>query len=370
MKRVVSIISTLVLLSNSMVHAHALYNEKNEGTGVVKVAINGFGRIGRNFVRGVFTHPIARKHIEIVAINIGPAKKEFAAHMFKYDTLMGTFAHDVSMSGNNLLIDDYAIEILTECDPTKAPWGRMDIDWVIECTGRFTTREGAQKHLDAGAKHVLISAPAKGDDISIVPGINQDLFNADKHKIVSLGSCTTNAFLPTIKVLDEKFGITRGFMTTIHSYTNNQVLLDVETDDLRRSRAAALNIIPTSTGAAKMIPRIMPHLGDCIAAISVRVPVGKVSLIDFAFETKKQMTVEEICNAFDEAAQANLSGILGTTYEPLVSSDFGGSDYSVTIDQSLTQVNGNSAKVFGWYDNEWGYSMRLRDFLIFVAQNK
>ena len=363
----------LLVTIAATVHCHVLYEVNadayNQGERMVRVAINGLGRIGRNFLRCVMSSEVARKHIDIVAINIGPAKKEFVAHMFTYDTLMGTFGGTVALEGDFLTVNGHKIKIIAERDPAAIDWKGINADWVVECTGFFTKRDGAQKHIQAGARHVLISAPAQDEDISIVPGINHAEFNGQEHKIVSLGSCTTNAFLPMIKILDDAYGIVRGFMTTIHAYTNNQVLLDVETDDLRRSRAAALNIIPTSTGVAGMIPKLMPHLHDCISAISIRVPVGKVSLVDFVCELKKDVTAAEIKEVFYTASRNQFNGIVATTDEELVSSDFGGSNFSVTIDQSLTQVTGNAVKIFGWYDNEWGYSMRLMDFLIYVAQS-
>ncbi len=360
-------LSMSMLLATSNIHLLANYKKGEKK--MLRVAINGFGRIGRNFLRGFLYDENARKHMKIVAINIGPAQKENTAHMFMYDTLLGTFHERAYFENDHLVIGDYRIKIIAECNPAQIGWDQLNIDWVVECTGCFTHREGAQKHIAAGAKHVLISAPAKGEDVSIIPGLNLDAFDTNQHKIVSLGSCTTNAFLPMLRVLHDLCGIKCGFMTTIHAYTNAQALLDVERKDLRRSRAAALNIIPTSTGAANMIPKIMPELGGCISAISVRVPVGKVSFIDFAFESHKQTTIEQVNEAFYNASRGNLHGIMDITMEPLVSSDFSCNNHSVIIDGQLTQVNGNMVKVFGWYDNEWGYSLRLKDFLMYVAQS-
>lgn len=335
---------------------------------MMRVAINGFGRIGRSFLRGVLLNPQALEKYTIAAINIGPAKLDFVAHMFKYDTLMGTFALPVHMENDELVVGQHRIKILTEADPAKLPWAQLGIDWVVDCSGRFTSREGASKHVQAGAGHVLISAPAKDEDVTIVPGVNDAAFDAQVHKIVSLGSCTTNAFATTLKVLQDTFIIERGTMTTVHAYTNSQVLLDVEGKDLRSSRAAALNIIPTSTGAMKVLGKVIPALQGKIEAMSLRVPIAKVSLLDITVITQKPLTVQAINNAFEQAAKSELKNILSITYEPLVSSDFSGNSNSVIIDGLLTATSGqHMGKVFGWYDNEWGYSMRLRDFLINVA---
>lgn len=332
----------------------------------MNVAINGFGRIGRTFLRTVLRDKSAQKKINIVAINIGPGKLDCVAHMFKYDTLMGIYPGDVHMENGDLLVDDHHIKIIAEPDPARINWCALAVDWVVEASGKFTKREGAQLHLTAGAKHVLITAPAQDEDISIIPGVNEDLFNKDLHKIVSLGSCTTNAFIPTLRVLHDAFGVTQGCMTTVHAYTNSQVLLDVECKDLRFSRAAALNIIPSSTGASKMLGKVMPELAEIVSARAIRVPVGKCSLIDLTVMTKKAPTIESIHDAFTAAAEGRMQGIIALTMEPLVSSDFSGNNYSVTIDGLLTHTQGNMAKVFGWYDNEWGYSERLKDFLMGV----
>lgn len=330
----------------------------------MRIAINGFGRIGRNFLRILLQDPNALKKIDIVAINIGPACLESLAHMFKYDTLMGTFNKPVTLEGNELVVGDYRINIIAECDPAKCPWKKMQIDWVVDCTGRFTKREGAALHLDAGAQYVLISAPAKGDDVTIIPGVNDANFDQKKHHIVSLGSCTTNAFLPMVKVLHDTFVIQQGFMTTVHAYTNSQVLLDVEDHDLRRARAAALNIIPTSTGASRVLNVVMPELTGKIKSMALRVPVAKGSLIDLTFTSEKALTVHAINDSFLQASQSYLTGIMDITNEPIVSSDCNGTVYSVIIDGLLTDAQGHMGKVFGWYDNEWAYSHRLKDFLL------
>lgn len=332
----------------------------------MNVAISGFGRIGRTFLRTVLCDKEAQKKITIVAINIGPGKLEYVAHMFKYDTLMGTYPGEVYLKDGDLFVDGHRIKIIAELDPARIDWRSFDIDWVVESSGKFTNREGAQLHLDAGARHVLITAPAHDEDISIIPGVNQELFNKDTHKIVSLGSCTTNAFIPMLRVLHDAFTITQGCMTTVHAYTNSQVLLDVENKDLRFARAAALNIIPASTGASKMLGKVMPEIADVISARALRVPVGKCSLIDLTVVTKQAATVQTIHDAFNAAAQGRMKGIVALTMEPLVSSDFSGNSFSVTVDGLLTYVQGNMIKTFGWYDNEWGYSERLKDFLMKV----
>lgn len=334
---------------------------------MVTIAINGFGRIGRNFLRALLTQTAARKKIHVSVINIGSANPDMIAHMFKYDTLMGTFAGNVSYNNGTLSVDDQSIAIIAELDPKKINWKQYSVDWVVDATGHFTKRDQAMLHLASGASHVLITAPAKNEDVSIVPGVNDKDYNPAKDKIVSLGSCTSNAFFTMLKVVHESCGIIEGFMTTVHAYTNTQVLLDVETDDPRRSRAAALNIIPTSTGASKMIAKIMPSLDGKILASALRVPVAKVSLIDLVFRAEKSIDVASINDAFKKASQTNLKGIVGYTDEPLVSSDYSGNNHSVVLDGLLTQVNGSMAQIFGWYDNEWGYSMRLVDFLLSVA---
>lgn len=346
----------------------------------MKIAINGFGRIGRNFLRAILQDPQAAEKLEVVAINTGPANKKNSvesemnavAHMFKYDTLMGTYPGSVKIEQDAYLgVGNYRIKLIAQADPAAIDWGALGVDWVVESSGHFTHAQDARKHIAAGAKHVLITAPAKGEDIAIIPGVNQELFDSKKHSIVSLGSCTTNALVPTLKVLHDAFGIVSGFMTTTHAYTNTQVLLDVNTDDLRRSRAAALNIIPTTTGASDMVGKIIPELDGVVLSTSIRVPVAKVSLIDLSLITQKPCSVESIHAAFESAAQGPMRGILALTHDPLVSSDFSGDNHSVTIDGLMTAVNsknGNFAKVFGWYDNEWGYSVRLKDFLMIAAR--
>jgi len=335
---------------------------------MINVAINGFGRIGRNFLRVVLEDKEVAKKFHVVAINVGSAPLEAVALMFKYDTIMGTYKGDVRVEKGELRIDDHRINLIYELDPKKIDWRRYGIDWVVEATGKFTHRQGATKHLEAGAKHVLITAPAKDEDITIIPGINDFEYNPELNKIVSLGSCTTNAIVPMLKVLYDAFTVKRGFMTTIHAYTNSQVLLDVERKDLRRARAAALNIIPTTTGATKVLGKVLPELNGLIGGTAVRVPVGIVSLVDLSFVAEVDLTKEKINDAFAIASrQLPLEGIVKITQEPLVSSDYKGCDYSVVVDGLLTEANGTMGKVFGWYDNEWGYSARLRDFLLLVS---
>lgn len=331
---------------------------------MIKIAINGFGRIGRTFLRVLLHDKKALQKIKIVAVNIGPAAIDCTAHMFKYDTLMGIFPEKITQKGNVLTIGDYSIKIVAECEPNKCPWKELDIDWVVDCSGKFTTKEKAQLHLSAGARSVLISAPGKNADVTIIPGVNDKAYDAKKHRIVSLGSCTTNAFLPLLKVLQESFGIEKGFMTTIHAYTNSQVLLDVEAKDLRKARSATLNTIPTSTGASKVMGLVMPELEGKVKSMALRVPVPKGSLIDLTFISKKELSKDAINDAFVTASQSYLHRILDITHEPIVSSDSNMTTYSVIVDGLLTDAIGTMGKVFGWYDNEWGYSERLKDFLL------
>ncbi|KKP29611.1 MAG: Glyceraldehyde-3-phosphate dehydrogenase, type I [candidate division TM6 bacterium GW2011_GWF2_30_66] len=334
---------------------------------MVNVAINGFGRIGRNFLRAVLQDKSCHEKIKVVVINVGNANIDYIAHMFRYDTLLGIYPGDVQIKNNELIIDGYKIAIISELDINKIDWRKYLVGWVVDATGKFTDRAGAQLHINSGAKKVLITAPGNDEDVTIIPGVNYQDYIPTKHNIVSLGSCTTNAIAPILKVLHENFIIERGFMTTIHAYTNDQVLLDVEKKDLRRARAAALNIIPTTTGAQKVVGKVLPELNGLIGGTAIRVPVGKVSLIDLSFNAKKEITVEKINKAFELASKSGqLAGIMSVICEQLVSSDFSGNNNSVIIDSLLTDVEQNMGKVFGWYDNEWGYSVRLKDFLLKV----
>ena len=325
----------------------------------IRVGINGFGRIGRNFFRA--QHAL-RADLEIVALNdLGDAKT--MAHLLRYDSNLGPFQGEVELADGVLRAAGEEVRILSERDPAALPWGELGVDVVLESTGFFTDREGAQKHLDAGAKKVVISAPATDPDITIVLGVNDDVYDPDSHHIVSNASCTTNCVAPLAKVLHELGGIETGFMTTIHAYTNDQVILDFPHKDLRRARAAAINLIPTSTGAAKAIGLVLPELQGRVDGISVRAPVATGSLTDLVVSLGRETTVDEVNGAFREAAGGPLSGLLQYAEDPIVSTDVNGSSYSCVFDSPLTMARGSMVKVFGWYDNEWGYSCRLVDLI-------
>jgi glyceraldehyde 3-phosphate dehydrogenase len=325
-----------------------------------RVGINGFGRIGRNFFRAA----LARGgDFEVVAFNdLGDVGT--MAHLLRYDSVLGRFEHDVAVEGGSLVVDGAKLRGLAERDPGSLPWGDLGIEVVIESTGFFTSREAAQKHLDAGAKKVIISAPATDPDITLVLGVNDDAYDAERHAIISNASCTTNCVAPMAKVLHDSFGIESGFMTTIHAYTNDQNVLDLPHKDLRRARAAAINLIPTSTGAARAIGLVLPELAGKVDGISVRAPVPTGSITDFVVQLGRETTVAEVNAAFAAAAETGpLSPYLEYTEEPFVSTDIVHSSASCTFDSQLTMVHGSSAKVFGWYDNEWGYSCRLVDLV-------
>jgi glyceraldehyde-3-phosphate dehydrogenase type I len=330
----------------------------------MKVAINGFGRIGRTFLRTIFLDKKAKDKLDVVAINLGPSKDIRLDLLFKYDSIMKEFPGDVQFKDNVFTVDGKKIQILTEPDPAKLPWKSLGIDWVIESSGHFTSHQKASAHITAGCKKVLVTAPVEDADVAIVVGVNDKAYDAKKHLIVSLGSCTTNAFAPIVKIINEKFGIVNGLMTTIHAYTNDQVLLDVEHKDPRRARAAAINIIPTKTGAAKVIYQIFPELTGKMEALAIRVPVPVVSIIDFAFLASKKITIQDINQAFEQHANGDMREVLQYVCDPLVSSDFIGNTHSCIFDSLLTQSVGNFGKVFAWYDNEFGYSCRLKDFLL------
>ncbi len=335
----------------------------------MRIAINGFGRIGRNFLRALVKDPRACKKIECVAINIGPADIQSLVHMFKYDSLMGTYPGKVNLDNTKFTVDDHSFDVIAECSMDNLPWKQLGVDCVVECSGQATKREKAQKHIDSGARYVLISAPAKREDIACIPGVNHTLFDPQVHHIISLGSCTSNAFFPLLKILHDKYGIEQGFMSTVHAYTNSQVLLDRESGDLRRARAAGLNIIPTTTGATEMTAKIIPELSERINGMAIRVPVAKVSFIDLACTVKKiPLSIKDL-NAYIEttAEKEPMQGIIGITHAPLVSIDFYGDDRSVIVDGQLTMIQGNLVKVCGWYDNEWAYSVRLKDFVYYMA---
>jgi glyceraldehyde 3-phosphate dehydrogenase (phosphorylating) len=324
-----------------------------------RVGINGFGRIGRNFFRAAQE----RGDFEIVAFNdLGDVNT--MAHLLRYDSVLGRFPEDVEVEGGSLKVGGKEIRGLAERDPAALPWRDLEVDVVIESTGFFTKREGAQKHLDAGAKKVVISAPATDPDVTLVLGVNDDTFDPEQHSIISNASCTTNCVAPMAKVLNDTFGIDRGFMTTIHAYTNDQQILDLPHSDLRRARAAAINLIPTSTGAARAIGLVLPELKGKVDGISVRAPVPTGSVTDLVVTLHKETTAAEINAAFEAAASDGpLAPYLDYSTEPLVSSDIVHSPASCTFDSGLTMANGNFAKVFGWYDNEWGYSCRLVDLV-------
>ncbi|MFH0969262.1 MAG: type I glyceraldehyde-3-phosphate dehydrogenase [Patescibacteria group bacterium] len=324
----------------------------------MKLAINGFGRIGKPSFKIAFE----KEGIEVVAINDLTDIKT-AVHLLKYDSSYGRYDKEVSADEQNgeIIVDGTRIKYFSEPEPEKLPWGELGVDVVLECTGVFETKEDAEKHIKAGAKKVILSAPAKDDTPVYLLGVNEKDYQGEN--IISNGSCTTNCLAPMIKVLDDNFGVEKGFMTTTHSYTNDQKLLDLPHKDLRRARASALNIIPTTTGAAKTVGKVLKHLDGKLDGIALRVPTPVVSITDFICTLKKEAAKDEINKAFKDAA----SNILGITEEPLVSTDFKGDAHSAIIDLSLTMAQGNLAKVVGWYDNEWGYSNRLVEMAQFVS---
>ncbi|MBP0449985.1 MULTISPECIES: type I glyceraldehyde-3-phosphate dehydrogenase [unclassified Kitasatospora] len=321
----------------------------------IRVGINGFGRIGRNFFRAVKAQGA---DIEIVGVNDLTDTKTLA-HLLKYDSILGTFQGEVSHTENSITVDGKTFKVIAERDPANLPWGELGVDIVIESTGIFTKAEAAKKHVTAGAKKVIISAPATDEDVTIVMGVNDDKYDAAKHTVISNASCTTNCVAPLAKVLNENFGIVKGLMTTVHAYTNDQVTLDFPHKDLRRARAAALNIIPTSTGAAKATALVLPELKGKLDGTSLRVPVPTGSITDLVVTLERDVTVEEVNAAFQKASEGSLKGILQYTEDPIVSSDIVNSPFSTIFDSLMTMVQGNQVKVFGWYDNEWGYSNRL-----------
>jgi len=333
---------------------------------MMKVAISGFGRIGKSFLKSAIKSGSLGKDFDVVAINTRSAVEPHA-HLFKYDSTFGRFDGVVKTEQNNIIINDYKIKWIRETDPLKLPWGEMGIDLVIESSGKFRGRGDAEKHLTAGAKRVLISAPGIDVDGTFVPGVNDDFFNP-KMKIISLASCTTNGLAPVLKVINEQLGIEKGFLTTIHAYTNDQRLLDGSHKDLRRSRSAAVNIIPTTTGAAKAIGLVIPDLNGKLDGISLRVPVLDGSINDITLLVKKETTREEVNRFLKSASEGELKGILGYTDEPLVSSDIIGLTYSSIVDSQLTKANGKLIKISAWYDNEFGYSSRLVDFVNKIAK--
>jgi glyceraldehyde 3-phosphate dehydrogenase len=332
----------------------------------IRVAINGFGRIGRNVLRS------AKKggaDIDFVAVN-DLTDAATLAHLLQYDSVHGKYPGEVSVSKNGLLVDGDEIRVLSERDPAALPWAELGIDVVIESTGRFTDRASASKHLEAGAAKVIISAPAKGEDITIVLGVNQDAYDPAAHHVISNASCTTNCLAPVVKVITETFGFRHGLMTTIHSYTNDQQILDLPHKDLRRARAAAMSMIPTTTGAAKATGLVLPEVAGRIDGMAIRVPTPDVSIVDLVVEVDRDTTKDEVNEAFRAAAAGPMKGVLGVCEKPLVSIDYTGDPHSSTVDALSTAVmQGRMVKVLAWYDNEWGYSSRVVDLVGYVGKS-
>ncbi len=330
----------------------------------VKVGINGFGRIGRNVFRASLNNP----DVEIVAVN-DLTDANMLAHLLKYDTIHGELDAEVKVDNDDLVVDGKKIKVLAERDPAQLGWGDLGVEVVVESTGRFTNRSDAAKHVEAGAKKVIISAPAKDEDITVVMGVNEDKYDPSKHDVISNASCTTNCLAPFAKVLNDKFGIKRGMMTTVHSYTNDQQILDLPHKDYRRARAAAQNIIPTTTGAAKAVSLVLPELNGKLNGMAMRVPTPNVSLVDLVAELDKDVTVDDVNKALKEAADNELKGIMGYSEEPLVSSDYNGNTHSSIVDALSTMViENNMVKVVSWYDNEFGYSSRVADLAAYIAK--
>ncbi|MDI3481193.1 MAG: hypothetical protein PWQ97_848 [Tepidanaerobacteraceae bacterium] len=331
----------------------------------IKVGINGFGRIGRNSFKAAFKkHP----EIEIVAVNDLYDTKTLA-HLLKYDSVFGAFDAEVEAKDSSLVVNGKEIRIFSEKDPANIPWKDLGVDIVVESSGVFTSKDKAVKHIEAGgAKKVIISAPAKGEDITIVMGVNEEKYNPKEHHVISNASCTTNCLAPVAKVLMDNFGIVKGLMNTVHSYTNDQRILDLPHKDMRRARAAALNIIPTTTGAAKAVALVIPELKGKLNGFALRVPTPTVSIVDFTCVLEKSVTAEQVNAALKEAAEGKMKGILGFTEEPLVSMDFKGCELSSIVDGLSTMVmEGDFVKVISWYDNEWGYSNRVMDLVAYIA---
>jgi len=336
---------------------------------MIRVSINGFGRIGRNVLRAALGHSQYGKKFEIVAVNdLGNTK--VLAHLLKYDSIYGKFNGNIEVINEGIKVNGKTIKFLSQVNPSKLPWKDLNIDVTVESTGIFRTREGASQHLEAGTKKVIISAPAKDPDITIVLGVNDHLYDAKEHNIISNASCTTNSLAPPVKIINDTFGIEQGFMTTIHSYTGDQRILDFPHKDLRRARAAAVSIIPTTTGAAKAVSLVIPELKGRIDGMAVRVPTPDGSLTDFTCILKRDVTKDEVNNALRDAAQGRLKGIMQYSEEPLVSVDIVGNPHSSIIDGLSTKVNGergNLLKILSWYDNEWGYSCRIVDLINYIC---
>ena len=339
---------------------------------MIRVAINGFGRIGRNVLRAALGHSQYGNKFEIIAIN-DLGNTQVLAHLLKYDSIYGKFNGEIEVKNGGIDINCKTIKFFSQVNPSKLPWKDFDIDVAVESTGIFRTREGALQHLTAGAKKVIITAPAKDPDITVVLGVNEHLYDANVHNIISNASCTTNSLAPPVKVLNDTFGIEKGFMTTIHSYTGDQRILDFPHKDLRRARAAAVSIIPTTTGAAKAVTLVIPELKGRMDGMAVRVPTPDGSLTDFTCILKREVTKEEVNNALRDASQGYLRGIMQYSEEPLVSVDIVGNPHSAIIDGLSTLVNGergNLLKILSWYDNEWGYSCRIVDLINYIFLNQ
>jgi glyceraldehyde 3-phosphate dehydrogenase len=331
---------------------------------MTKIGINGFGRIGRNFFRAAMANP----GIEIVGIN-DLTDNATLAHLLKYDSILGRLGVDVTYTDDTITVGGKTIRVFAERDPAALPWASVGAEIVIESTGIFTKAADAQKHITAGAKKVIISAPATDEDITIVMGVNHEKYDGAKHNIISNASCTTNCLAPMAKVLNDQFGIVRGLMTTVHAYTNDQVILDFPHKDLRRARGAATNIIPTSTGAAKAISLVLPELKGKLDGYALRVPVPTGSVVDLTVELSREVSASDINNALKAAAAGPLKGIMSYTEDPIVSSDIVTDPHSCIVDSGLTKVIGSTAKVVGWYDNQWGYSSRLVDLITYVGRS-
>ncbi|MCY4090293.1 MAG: type I glyceraldehyde-3-phosphate dehydrogenase [Caldilineaceae bacterium] len=329
-----------------------------------RIGINGFGRIGRQVTKALFEHH--KDSFDLVAVNdLGDVQT--MAHLFKYDTNYGVFDGAVEIVDGDLSINGDRLKVLSERDPSKLPWADMGVDIVVESTGIFRDRETAALHIAAGAKKVIISAPAKGEDITICMGVNDEKYNPDSHHVISNASCTTNCLAPAAKVVNDTVGIEQGLMTTVHAYTTDQRILDLVHEDLRRARAAGMNIIPTSTGAAKAVALVVPELNGKFDGMAMRVPTSTVSVVDFVAKVSKPASTDELLEAFAAAAAGPMTGILDVSYEPLVSSDFLGNPHSSVIDAEFTACYGDLVKVVTWYDNEWAYSVRVSDLAAFIA---
>jgi glyceraldehyde 3-phosphate dehydrogenase len=332
----------------------------------IRVGINGFGRIGRNVLRA----GVNKEGLEFVAVNDLTDAKTLA-HLLKYDSVHGKLQNRVEAKGDSLLVDGKAMKVLAQRDPGQLPWRDLGVDVVLESTGRFTDREGWSKHLQAGAKKVVISAPAKDPDVSVVLGVNEKDYNSSKHNIISMGSCTTNCLAPIAKILVDEFGVEYGLMTTIHSYTNDQVILDFPHKDLRRARAAGMAMIPTTTGAATALSLVIPELKGKMDGMSIRVPTPNVSVVDLVADLKKETTAEEVNRVLKSYADGKLKGILSFSEEPLVSIDFNGNPHSSIVDGPSTKVIGKKmVKILSWYDNEWGFSNRMVELMLFLFGKK